>query len=247
MTTNLPPVGPFFLDPNDPEAFPDVSLALTEPDGLLAIGGDLSPARLLAAYKRGIFPWYSKGQPILWWSPNPRAVLYPKELHISRSLRKTLRRGQFTVTLDHAFAQVIMECAKSRNDQRGTWITQEMMQAYQQLHALGFAHSVEVWVNDRLVGGMYGVSLGKVFFGESMFSRLTDASKVAMVYLCKQLERWEFALLDAQVQSAHLDSMGAIPLARDKFIESLARHTEQPMPHGTWTFDDDLKQAILRS
>jgi leucyl/phenylalanyl-tRNA--protein transferase len=247
LTTNHPPLGPFFLDPNDPDAFPDVSLALADPDGLLAIGGDLSPARLLAAYTRGIFPWYSKGQPILWWSPNPRAVIYPKELHISRRLRRTLCRGQFTVTLDHAFAQVIAECAKSRSDQRGTWITQEMRQAYAQLHHLGYAHSVEVWQDDRLVGGMYGVSLGKVFFGESMFSRETDASKVAMVYLCKQLECWGFALLDCQVQSAHLDSMGAMPLARDKFIESLARHTDQPMQHRTWTFDDDLKQAILRT
>ncbi len=247
MTMNRPPVGLYFLDLNNPEIFPDVSLALTDPDGLLAIGGDLSPARLLAAYKRGIFPWYSKGQPILWWSPNPRAIVYPKELHISHSLRKTLRRGQFSVTLDRVFAQVITECAKSRSDRRGTWITQEMMQAYQQLHALGFAHSVEVWLDDHLVGGMYGVSLGKVFFGESMFSRETDASKIAMVFLCKQLDRWGFALLDAQVQSAHLDSMGAIPLARDKFIELLARQTNQPMQHGTWAFDDDLKQAVLRT
>ena len=172
------PEGPFWLDPqSDPAQFPDPGYALEEPNGLLAVGGDLSPARLLNAYRQGIFPWYSNDQPILWWSPDPRAVLFPDKFRISRSLRKTLRKCPFRVTLDTAFAAVIDACSKPRGDNDGTWITDEMKQAYVQLHRIGFAHSVECWEGDELVGGLYGVSMGKVFFGESMFARTSDASE----------------------------------------------------------------------
>lgn len=247
MTASRPQQAPFFLDRHDTQAFPDVSLAMTEPDGLLAIGGDLSLPRLLAAYRRGIFPWYSTGQPILWWSPNPRAVLYLNSLRISRSLRKTLRRGEFTVTLDQAFTDVVTACAQSRKDGRGTWITQEMFHAYARLHAQGYAHSVEVWRNEQLVGGLYGVSLGKIFFGESMFARASDASKVALVYLARQLERWQFALIDCQVQSAHLESLGAITIARDKFVEYMEIYATQATRQGQWQFDSDLAEMFRQT
>lgn len=235
---------PFFLDRHHPGEFPDIALALTEPDGLLAVGGDLSQPRILAAYRRGIFPWYSDGQPILWWSPNPRAVLMPEQLNISRSLRKTLRRGQFHATLDTCFAKVIAACAAARKDGRGTWITQEMQTAYCSLHAAGYAHSVEVWQDEVLVGGLYGISLGQIFFGESMFSRVNDASKVALVYLAAQLQRWGFALIDCQVQSPHIASLGAVAIPRHHFAERLTEHVEQPTRLGNWQFDADLAQGI---
>ncbi|MBI3561472.1 MAG: leucyl/phenylalanyl-tRNA--protein transferase [Gammaproteobacteria bacterium] len=236
---------PFFLDPRQCCDFPDVATALTDPDGLLAIGGDLSTARLLAAYRQGIFPWYSAGQPILWWSPNPRAVLFLDALKISRSLHKTLRREHFNLRFDSAFDQVINACASSRKDQRGTWITQAMRHAYQRLHQEGYAHSVEVWQDNHLVGGLYGISLGKLFFGESMFSRQTDASKVALVYLVKQLQRWQFALIDCQVQSAHLTSLGAVCLTREQFIENVTIFTQPPTLQGRWTMDPDIAQELV--
>lgn len=237
---------PRWLEPDSPAtAFPDVELALDEPDGLLAIGGDLSRPRLLEAYRRGIFPWYSDDQPILWWAPDPRLVLAPSGIHISRSLAKALRRNKFTLTMDRAFNEVIQACAEPRPDQSGTWITAEMMTAYADLHAGGYAHSVECWYRGRLAGGLYGVSLGRVFFGESMFSREADASKVALVYLARQLVRWEFPLIDCQVRTGHLESLGAFPIARSEFTRILARETAQaPPPLPTWRFDQDL--VILR-
>ena len=201
--------------------FPQVSEALNEPDGLLAAGGDLSPERLLAAYRRGIFPWYNEDQPILWWSPNPRAVLYPEALSISRSLSKTLKKQTFKVTLDTAFADVIDGCAEPRRQENGTWISAEMRAAYNRLHTLGYAHSAECWYNNDLVGGLYGVSVGKVFFGDSMFSRLTDASKVAFVYLVRQLTAWNYQLIDCQVRTGHLESLGAVDIPRPEFIQYL--------------------------
>ena len=218
--------GPYWLEPDsDPALFPDPSYALQEPDGLLAVGGDLSPARLLNAYRQGIFPWYSEGEPILWWSPNPRAVLYPEQLKISKSLKKTLRKQPFRVSLDTAFADVIEGCSKSRIDkdgsQSGTWITPEMKQAYIELHRIGFAHSVECWDGEELVGGLYGVSIGKVFFGESMFARRSDASKIGFAYLVRQLIDWEFALIDCQVHTDHLASLGAVDIPRDDFLQLL--------------------------
>lgn len=237
------PQGPFWLEPeSDPAHFPDPGYALDDPNGLLAVGGDLSPARLLNAYRQGIFPWYSDDQPILWWSPDPRLVLFPDALKISRSLRKTLRRAPFRLTLDTAFIDVIEACGNtSRPGQEGTWITAEMKQAYVQLHRIGFAHSVECWAGEELVGGLYGVSMGKVFYGESMFSRRSDASKVAFTHLVRQLKRWEFALIDCQVYTGHLASLGAEEIARDDFLALLDNHCDPFDAHqGKWAFDNDI-------
>jgi leucyl/phenylalanyl-tRNA--protein transferase len=229
---------PFWINPGDTSlAFPDVSQALTEPDGLLAVGGDLTPARIVSAYRRGIFPWYSDNQPILWWSPDPRTVLYPHKLKISRSLLKTLRKETFTVTMDEAFRQVVAACAEPRPGSSGTWITAEMADAYLRLYQQGVAHSVESWSAGRLVGGLYGVALGSVFFGESMFSRATDASKVAFAHLVRQLRAWEFALIDCQVYSAHLASLGAETVARDEFVRQLRQLCVRPGRPGRWSLD----------
>ncbi|HET6724596.1 MAG TPA: leucyl/phenylalanyl-tRNA--protein transferase [Gammaproteobacteria bacterium] len=200
-----------------PDAFPSVECALVEPNGLLAAGGDLSVARLLAAYRRGIFPWYEAGQPILWWSPDPRLVLFPDELHISRSLQKTLRRGVFNVTFDAAFGEVITACSQPRQGQCGTWLTPEMMRAYVRLHREGHAQSIEAWREGRLAGGLYGVRIGRVFFGESMFSRESDASKVALVHLCRR----GYDLIDCQIASSHLRRLGARPMPRREFLARL--------------------------
>jgi leucyl/phenylalanyl-tRNA--protein transferase len=220
---------PFFLDPEDIH-FPDASLALRDPDGLLAIGGDLSPARLLEAYRHGIFPWYSDDQPILWWSPDPRMVLYPQHLKISRRLRRTLKRGVYRVTINQAFTEVMARCTTPRREGEGTWITNEMQTAYQQLHAMGHAHSLETWHGDILVGGLYGVACGPVFSGESMFALRPDASKVALVYLAEQLQDWGYTLIDCQVYTAHLASLGAEEIPRARFIQLL----QAPDPGGQW-------------
>ena len=206
----------------DPESpFPPTDQALDYPQGLLAIGGDLSPTRLINAYRQGIFPWYSQGQPILWWSPAPRCVIVPDRVHVSRRLRRRYNQGRYSVTADRAFAQVIEACTAPRRDQPETWITPEMQSAYNRLHEIGVAHSVEVSVNGELAGGIYGLALGRVFFGESMFSRHVDASKVALVALCRQLHRWGFTLLDCQVSNSHLLSMGAREIPRQEFERCL--------------------------
>lgn len=220
-------------DEDDPAWFPPVSSALDEPDGLLAAGGELTPARVLSAYERGIFPWYSAGQPVLWWSPDPRAVLFPDELRISRSLRRTLRHAPFVTRLDTAFDAVIEGCAAPRASGTGTWLTPEMIDAYRRLHALGFAHSIETWHADRLVGGLYGVCLGRVFFGESMFSTESDASKVALVRLIAESRARGIELIDCQVPNAHLQSLGSRTIARDDFLHLLARHV-RPHEPGSW-------------
>jgi leucyl/phenylalanyl-tRNA--protein transferase len=205
-----------------PDAFPPVTAALAEPDGLLCAGGDLRPERILAAYRRGIFPWYAPGQPILWWSPDPRMVLFPHELKVSRSLRKSLRNRGFRVMFDTCFEQVITRCAACGTRAfEGTWISPEMRQAYVELHALGHAHSVEVWQDDVLVGGLYGLLLGRVFFGESMFSTASDASKVALYWLVQWLLERNVELVDAQVASEHLFSLGARLIPRAEFIARL--------------------------
>lgn len=219
--------------PTVPVRFPDPDQALDEPDGLLAAGGALTPEWLLAAYRRGIFPWYSDDQPILWWSPNPRMVLFPGELRVSRSLAKRLRNAGFEVTLDHDFAAVIAACATSREHHEGTWITAEMQDAYRALHRLGHAHSLEVWRGGRLVGGLYGVALGGVFFGESMFSREPDASKVALVHLARRLLAQGGGLIDCQMHTDHLARLGARDIARRDFIDYLERYVnrrETPFP-----------------
>ena len=212
----------------DDLCFPPLEAALREPNGLLAAGGDLSHERLLAAYRHGCFPWYQDGQPLLWWSPDPRTVLFPNELHVSRSLRKRIRQGEFQVTFDQAFTDVIQGCAGPRSYSDGTWITTPMQQAYVQLHEMGVAHSVEVWQEQHLVGGLYGLAIGKLFFGESMFSRATDASKVGFVTLVEQLRDWGFVLIDCQMPTRHLESFGARSIAREQFAAALAEHLDQP-------------------
>ncbi len=214
--------------------FPELDSALRDPDGLLAIGGDLSAKRLITAYQKGIFPWYSEGQPILWWSPDPRCVLEPGQVKISRSLRKTLRKNIYQITVNTAFADVIKKCAEARKDNSGTWITREMMQAYVKLHEQGFAISVEAWYEGELVGGLYGVVIDKVFFGESMFSRMTDASKVALVRLAATIDAMGFRLIDCQVHTQHLQSLGAKPVARELFSNILGNFAISLSPERDW-------------
>ena len=230
----------------DPEQlwFPDPSRALEEPPGLLAAGGDLSPERLLKAYSMGIFPWYEDQQPILWWSPDPRAVLFPGEFRLRRSLRKILRNRPFRISFDKNFAGVIHACAQPRNYSEETWITGEMASAYQALHEAGHAHSLEVWLEDILVGGLYGVALGKVFFGESMFSTARDASKIALCALACQLERSGFALLDCQMRTAHLEFMGSRAIPRKDFLQQLERHAD-PTPRGEKWHEMDIDPREL--
>ncbi len=217
---------PFWIEHDSPDySFPDVCLSLTDPDGLLAIGGDLSQARLLSAYQSGIFPWYSEGQPILWWSPDPRFVLFPQHLKISRSLRKTIRKQQFAISINKDFDSVIQACSRTiRPGQSGTWITDDMYHAYIKLHDAGYAHSVEAWHGQQLVGGLYGVAIGRVFFGESMFSHQTDASKVAFACFVKHIHKLGFQLIDCQVYTSHLQSLGAEPISRLKFTQILHKY-----------------------
>lgn len=214
--------------------FPSPEEALTEPNGLLAIGGDLSPARLLTAYYNGIFPWYSPYQPILWWSPDPRGILPVAQLHISRSLRKTLNKTSLRFTVNHAFMDVVTACAAPRRYSEDTWITSEFMQSYAVLHEMGQAHSVEVWDNDQLVGGLYGLSVGKLFCGESMFHRQTDASKLALVALCQHLSRYDAPLIDCQMQNSYLETMGIQEWPRAEFLRQLAQLREQSFPAECW-------------
>lgn len=227
-----------WLDPARPdEPFPPLSQALKEPNGLLALGGDLSPTRLLNAYRHGIFPWYGQAEPILWWSPDPRCTFRPDSIHVSRSLYKTLNKNDYTVTLDHAFEAVIKACAELRSDQNGTWLTPAMLSAYTLLHHQGWAHSVEIWRNGELIGGIYGVAIGGAFFGESMFSRAANGSKIALVHLARQLAAWDFILLDAQVSSPHLYTLGAVDLPRDEFLEQLVAALVLPDRRESWTLD----------
>ena len=219
---------------NSRQEFPPLTKAMKDPDGLLAAGGCLSTKRLLKAYRSGIFPWYSPGEPILWWSPNPRLILFPEQLKVSRSLRKTLRQNTLTFTIDSAFDQVIAACAKPRSYSEGTWISDDMQQAYCRLHQLGYAHSAEAWLNGELVGGLYGIALGKVFFGESMFHTYTDASKVVFVSLIEQLKLWGYQLIDCQVHSQHLESLGAINCERSEFISLLNRYCDEPADISAW-------------
>jgi len=213
--------------------FPDPDSALADPDGLLAVGGDLSPERLQLAYRKGIFPWFSDDQPILWWSPDPRCVVLPGDLHISRSLRRRLNQGSFRVTTDQAFSEVVTLCGALREE--GTWITRDMESAYNQLHNLGLAHSFEAWDGEgRLVGGLYGVAMGRCFFGESMFSRETDASKVTFVHVARQLEAWGYELFDCQVENPHLRTLGARLISRTEFLSILDENVHRSRPHSDW-------------
>jgi leucyl/phenylalanyl-tRNA--protein transferase len=227
-----------WLDGSDP--FPPVETALREPNGLLAAGGDLSPRRLLDAYARGIFPWFGADDPVLWWSPDPRMILRLRELRVSRSLRRTIRSGRYTVTLDTVFDQVMAGCAAPRGDEAGTWITGEMTEAYQRLAVLGHAHSVETWSDARLVGGLYGVAIGRMFFGESMFSWSSDASKVALAGLVGQLRRWDFEVIDCQMATSHLASLGAREIPRTEFLADVTRLIHRPAVAAPWVLEKDL-------
>jgi len=224
---------------SDALLFPDPREA--EPDGLLAIGGDLRPERVLLAYALGIFPWSSAGEPLMWWSPAPRATLAPGEIRVGRSLRKTIRRGRFRVSLDRAFEAVMDACALPRPGQEGTWITPELRRTFVALHRVGLAHSAEVWREDRLVGGVYGLALGAAFCGESMFAAEDDASKVGFVALAEQLRRWGFTMIDCQVESAHLRRFGAVPVEREEFLRRLADAVARPGKLGAWSLDPDLQ------
>jgi leucyl/phenylalanyl-tRNA--protein transferase len=220
--------------------FPPLATAAAEPNGLLAAGGDLSPGRLLAAYRQGIFPWFGEDEPILWWSPDPRMVLYPAELKVSRSLRKSLRRDDYEIRVDTQFRAVMQACAQPRAGQHGTWITRRMIAAYCALNEGGYAHSVETWRDGELIGGLYGIALGRAFFGESMFARATDASKLALVHLVRQLERWRFGLIDCQQRTAHLASLGARAVPRARFARELEHLVNYPPEPAVWAFDRDL-------
>jgi len=217
--------------------FPPVETALAEPNGLLAMGGDLSVERLLDAYRHGIFPWFNPGEPILWWSPDPRMVLVPGEIRVTRSLAKRMRNAGFEVRLDTAFVEVMRACAAPREGAGGTWISPAMVAAYTRLFDVGYAHSVETWHAGRLVGGLYGVAIGRMFYGESMFSREPDASKVALVRLARQLQHWNFGLIDCQMETPHLASLGAHTMPRAEFTARLAELVNLPHHPGPWHFD----------
>lgn len=223
---------PIWLRPDDP--FPPIEHALVAPNGLLAAGSDLSAPRLIAAYRRGIFPWYSEGQPVLWWSPDPRMVLFPEELKVSRSLAKALRNRSYEVRFDHDFDAVVRGCAAPRDGQPETWITPEMRTAYRRLYALGYAHSVETWIDGELAGGLYGVALGAAFFGESMFTRARDASKIALVHLVERLRAAGYAMIDCQMRTAHLASLGAREIPRAEFARRLAELVDYDRAPGHW-------------
>jgi len=225
-----------FLGPGDP--FPPVDQAVDNPDGLLAAGGSLTMKRLVDAYRLGIFPWFNEGDPILWWSPDPRTVLRPSKTHVSHSLRKRLKKGAHFVTLDRAFVRVLDGCAAPRAGDSGTWLSPAMRRAYSALHNAGLAHSVEVWMDGELAGGIYGVAIGRMFFGESMFARRTDASKIGIVVLAEQLGRWDFPLIDCQLETAHLMSLGAEHMPRRRFIAEITRLVKEPPPE--WVLDSDL-------
>ena len=227
--------------------FPDTYLALEDPNGLLAAGGELSPEWLKKAYSSGIFPWFSEGDPILWWSPTPRCVLYPERFHLSRSMRKTLRKLDYEIHVDKHFESVMRRCAAPRADEAGTWISEQMISAYTALHRQGIAHSVEVHIDNKLVGGLYGISIGRVFFGESMFSDVRDASKIAAYHLCAELEKANYAVVDCQIYNPHLESIGAVEIGRETFDALLEQCTKDPArdpwAHKKWYSIDDAQHT----
>ena len=230
------------LGPTD--AFPPVEHALDEPNGLLAAGAGLSVARLVEAYKRGIFPWFNEGDPILWWCPDPRMVLPTNAVHVSRSLRRRLRRDDYEMTFDREFSLVVRACAAPRRHESGTWLIPPMIRAYERLHQAGVAHSVELWIEGDLAGGLYGVAIGRMFFGESMFTRRTDASKMAIVLLAAQLARWKFPLIDCQMRTDHLASLGAVEIPRRTFVDAVHDLVELPPVAPPWRVDDDLRTLV---
>jgi leucyl/phenylalanyl-tRNA--protein transferase len=235
------PIRLHWLDPRNPrQPFPPAAMAMRDPNGLLAIGGDLSVPRLLSAYSQGIFPWYNPDEPILWWCPDPRTLLIPSAFHTSRSLARRLRRRDHAVTLNRDFRGVLEACSAPRASGRGTWLGSEMKRAYQELHERGYAQSVEVWRHGHLIGGVYGVSLGRAFFGESMFSRADDGSKIALHYLCRQLAAWNYELLDCQIASSHLATLGARDLPRERFLSLVRSAVDAPGRAAPWRFDVEV-------
>jgi leucyl/phenylalanyl-tRNA--protein transferase len=226
------------------DRFPPVDRALDEPNGLLAAGGGLSVARLIEAYAAGIFPWFSEGDPVLWWCPDPRMVLPTDGVHVSKSLRRRLRRDDYAFTLDGAYRDVLRECAAPRRGESGTWLVAPMIRAYERLHEAGAAHSAEIWIDGKLAGGLYGVVLGRMFFGESMFTRQTDASKMAIVLLAAQLARWKFPLIDCQMRTDHLASLGAIEMSRRRFVQTIEPLVGAPAVPSPWRADDDLTTSF---
>lgn len=247
MKDNSESQAPFWLD-REPVYFPPTQLAMSDPNGLLAIGGDLTAEWLLHAYSIGLFPWFNPGEPILWWTPNPRSVLPIEQIKIRKSLLKKLkqqaRSEEFAITLDQDFLGVITACSEvPREGQNGTWITDEMVLAYLKLHQKGYAHSVEVWLGKHLVGGLYGIAIGKMFYGESMFAKQTDASKMALIALAMQLKHWGFTTIDTQVETPHLNSLGAEQIARSKFEKIIHQQTNQDFPNRHWQFEIDWLQA----
>lgn len=234
---NLP-----WLDPDDEDSsFPSAFSALKDPEGLVAAGGDLSPKRIIRAYHEGIFPWYEEDQPILWWSPDPRGILYPKEFVAHKRLLRKIKSKAWKITYDHAFTDVMQACAEPRSNSRGTWITEDMLRAYTLLHRLGYAHSLEVWTQDgKLAGGIYGVSIGAIFFGESMFSRESDTSKVALLYLCGYLDTWGYQMIDTQLGSKHLSSLGGLEIRREEYLTILSQLINKPVDADAWNADIPL-------
>jgi len=228
MTIYLPPLS------NDLALFPEVSQALTSPDGLLAIGGDLKPQRIINAYRQGIFPWFSAGEPLLWWSPSERATLTAGNVHISKSMKRFINKNNMTITVNHSFQSVIAACAKPRKSQAETWISQEMINAYTKLHQLGFAHSIEVWYEEKLVGGLYGICVGKTFCGESMFSQMTNSSKLAFIALNQHFNAAGGILIDCQMQTDHLKSLGVQKCSRSTFIGILQKNKDERLKKGCW-------------
>jgi len=231
-----------WLDPISCE-FPPIGSALDNPNGLLAAGGDLSPQRLLSAYRKGIFPWFNPGEPILWWSPDPRCSLEPKQIHISRSLKKAIRKTAFEISFDRDFQSVIKACSEPRQNSAETWISPEMQSAYLELHKMGRAHSVELWQDGQLCGGLYGIAIGKLFFGESMFSKRDNCSKIAFAFFACQLQKWGYALIDCQIDNAHLTSMGAHSIPRSEFQRYLDNYLTEPPDHD-WVFDIDKQDVV---
>ncbi len=242
---NLP-----WLDPNDSNsAFPAANSALKEPEGLVAAGGDLKPQRVLRAYREGIFPWYEENQPILWWSPNPRGVFYPNNFIVHKRFSRTIKNKNWRITFDHSFIDVMKACAEPRANSRGTWITAGMIKAYTELFNLGYAHSFEVWnEKNELIGGIYGIALGSMFFGESMFSKENEASKVALLYLCAYLDTWEYKIMDTQLSSKHLTSLGGIEIDRDEYLYILSKRIDEKVHSNAWdkNFCIDISEWINR-
>ncbi|MDW3094509.1 MAG: leucyl/phenylalanyl-tRNA--protein transferase [Gammaproteobacteria bacterium] len=234
---NLP-----WLDPNNQDApFPPAESALKDPEGLVAAGGDLEPTRLLRAYHQGLFPWYEEGQPILWWSPNPRGILYPKDFIAHKSLIRKIKNNSWRISYNKAFLEVMKACAEPRNNSRSTWITQDMIQAYVKLYEIKQAHSLEVWDEENnLIGGVYGISIGTIFFGESMFSRMTDASKVALLYLSAYLDTWGYKVIDTQLPSPHLSSIGGSKMSRNNYLSLLSELTPKSCSRNAWLAEPEI-------